>query len=103
MCLLLKNISEVQGGFLWVSSQNEGKYFVLKKKSHKSSFTWIFFFPRNVLLDPDKICVSFSKFYFSVKNIIEFDRYLELKVCASAWNQQAKVNPHNLVQFSHFL
>lgn len=56
---------------------------------------------QKVLLNPDKIGVS--KFYFSLKSISEFGRYLELKVCASAWNQQAKVNCRNLMCFSNFL
>lgn len=82
--MLLKNIRKAQGGFLWVSSQNEVKCLILK--NHTDFPLSGFFFPQKVLLDPDKICVSVSKFYFSVKNISEFDRYLELKVCADAWN-----------------
>lgn len=82
--MLLKNIGRAQGGFLWVSSQNEVKCLILK--NHTDFPLPGFFFPKKVLLDPHKICVSASKFYFSVKNISEFDRYLELKVCANAWN-----------------
>lgn len=60
MCVLLVSIGKVRGGWLGVCSQNEVKCFILK--NHPSfPLPGFFFFPKKVVLDLQKICVSTSK------------------------------------------